>query len=283
MSDSRPIGIFDSGIGGLTVVHEVFRQLPDESVVYFGDTARVPYGTKSAQSVQRFAMQDAMFLLKYNVKMIVVACHTASAIALNLLCDQLSLPVFGVTEPGGKAALKQTRNGKIGVIGTRGTIHSKAYDRYMNALHPDIFLMTQPCPLFVPLAEEGWMDTDVTERIAQIYLSSMKRAGIDTLILGCTHYPLLKGVIQQVMGSDVILIDSAEETVRSVKQVLQKKQMNNPGQRKPIHRFFVSDIPDQFQEIGERFLGCTLSPVEQVDMEVIEMLKISKISSMKIE
>lgn len=276
MSDLRPIGIFDSGIGGLTVVREVFQQLPAESVVYFGDTARVPYGTKSAQSVQRFAIQDAMFLMQHDVKMIIVACHTASAIALDLLIRQFHLPILGVTEPGVEAALKKTSNYKIGVIGTRGTIHSRAYDRYIHLIQPEASLLTRACPLFVPLAEEGWLDTPVTEQIAQIYLEPMRKAGMDTLILGCTHYPLLKPVIHRIMGPAVQLIDSAEETIRVVQQILIDKQIDNQGNKKPDHRFFVSDIPDQFQKIGERFLGRSLQTVEQVDVESIETLKISE-------
>ena len=238
MSDSRPIGVFDSGVGGLTVVHELFRQCPDESVVYFGDTARVPYGTKSAKSVQRFAKQDAAFLLQHDVKIIVVACHTASATALDVLKQQFRLPILGVTEPGVEAALQKSANGRIGVIGTRGTIHSRAYNRYLQNRRPGAHIVTQPCPLFVPLAEEGWLDTEVTRQVAEIYLSPMTEAGVDTLILGCTHYPLLKGIIGQVMGNRVTLVDSAEETVKVVRRLLQENRMLCTDRSGTGHRFF---------------------------------------------
>ena len=267
LSDSRPIGVFDSGIGGLTVVHELFTKLPAESVVYFGDTARVPYGTKSAASVQRFAVQDAVFLMRHNVKMVVVACHTASAFALGVLKDRFSLPVLGVTEPGIEAAIRETRNGRIGVIGTRGTIQSNAYPDYLKNRRPDVKLFSQACPLFVPLVEEGWLDHSVTREVTEIYLEPLMRNHIDTLILGCTHYPLLKPVIREVAGSAIRLIDSAEETAGRIQQQLANDGLFTPPENVPFHRFFVSDIPAQFQQIGERFLGRPLGVVTQVDIE----------------
>jgi glutamate racemase len=267
LSDSRPIGVFDSGIGGLTVVHEVFRKLPAESVIYFGDTARVPYGTKSAASVQRFAVQDAAFLMRYDVKMLIIACHTASAFAMPILQDRFDTPILGVTEPGIEAAIRETRNRRIGVIGTRGTIQSNAYANYLKKRRPEVKLYSQACPLFVPLVEEGWLDHSVTREITEIYLAPVLRNRIDTLILGCTHYPLLKPVIQEVAGSTVRLIDSAEETASRVREQLAHHDLLNESDAPPSHRFFVSDIPAQFQQIGERFLGRPLGVVSQVEIE----------------
>lgn len=267
MSDSRPIGLFDSGVGGLTVVHEVMKVLPDEQIIYFGDTARVPYGTKSARVVQGFALQDARFLLQFDVKLIVVACHTASSVALELLQQTFSLPILGVIEPGVHAALAATRNGKIGVIGTRGTISSGTYQRLFAEANPKIQIHGQVCPLFVPLAEEGWLDAPVTHEIARIYLAPLIDQKIDTLILGCTHYPLLKSVIQTVTGPDVRLIDSAEETARAIVHKLRDEGLQNLSKIKPAHRFMVSDIPHQFREVGERFLGCRLDSLDRVDLE----------------
>ncbi|MBN1783176.1 glutamate racemase [bacterium] len=267
----RPIGVFDSGIGGLTVVHELLKQVPAESIVYFGDTARVPYGTKSAEAVRRFALQDAAFLAGHGVKMIVVACHTASSAALGLLDGRFSFPVLGVTEPGVQAALRKTTGGRIGVIGTRGTVQSGIYVRSLTEKNRQIQVWAQACPLFVPLAEEGWLDGDVTREIARIYLEPMIQAEVDTLILACTHYPLLKNVIAQVMGDSVQLIDSAEETARVVKQCLDTNMIASPGTNPAGHRFYVSDIPIQFQEVGERFLGRKLGSVQQVDIESIRI------------
>jgi glutamate racemase len=270
MGDPRPIGVFDSGIGGLTVIQELFRQLPGESVIYFGDTARVPYGAKSVKAVQHFSMQNAAFLMKHHVKMIVVACHTASALAMDVLIQNFHLPIVGVTEPGVEAALKKTVNGRIGIIGTRGTIQSGTYARTLAARNPGVIVTAQACPLFVPLAEEGWLDTDVTRQTAEIYLERLGSAGIDTLILACTHYPLLKNVIGGIMGSKVELIDSAEETARAVKSRLKKEDLTG-NHSNPEYRFFVSDIPLQFQEIGDRFLGRRLGKVEQVDIESVQI------------
>jgi len=271
MSDKRSIGIFDSGIGGLTVVREIFKRLPRESVVYFGDTARVPYGTKSAKVVEKFALQDIFFLLKQNVKILVAACHTVSSVVLDQLIATLHLPILGVVEPGVKAALKVTRNNRIGVVGTKATIMSGTYGRKLTEKKEGITVISQPCPLFVPLAEEGWLDGEVTRRVAEIYLEPLKKQKIDTLILGCTHYPLLKPVIKDVLGKDVAIIDSAEETAELVKKRLKALGLENEGKTKPHHAFFVSDIPHQFQEIGERFLGMKLGKVSRVDLESMQL------------
>ncbi len=271
MSDARPIGIFDSGIGGLTVVHEVFKRLPGEQIVYFGDTARVPYGTKSPKVVQHFAMQDVRFLLKQNVKMSVVACHTVSSVAMDSLIEQFHFPILGVVTPGVHAALEATRNRRIGVIGTKATIVSKSYETQFMRLNPEIQVFSQACPLFVPLAEEGWLSGEITKLVAEKYLNSLKKHQIDTLILGCTHYPLLKSVIQEVLGDGVTLIDSAEETSRAVEEKLVREKIQNAGTEKTEHQFFVSDIPHQFRDVGERFLGQKFNHVRQVDLESMDM------------
>lgn len=264
---NQPIGLFDSGVGGLTVVHEVLNRLPHEEIVYFGDTARVPYGTKSARVVQEFALQDAQFLLKHDVKMIVVACHTASSFALDRLQQTLDVPVLGVTQPGVDAAVRVTRNGRIGVIGTRGTISSGTYERLFTQANNELQVTGQACPLFVPLAEEGWLDEKVTRDIATIYLEKLIDQNVDTLVLGCTHYPLLKSVIQSIVGEAVCLIDSAEETAKVIQTTLIESGMITRLCNKPDHRFFVSDIPAQFREVGERFLGRSLEPLMQVNLE----------------
>jgi len=280
MSDKRPIGIFDSGVGGLTVVHEVFERLPNESIVYFGDTARVPYGTKSPQIVEKFTLQDILFLMQQNIKLLVAACHTVSSVVLDRLIQKFHLPILGVVEPGIKAALKVTRNNRIGVIGTRATILSGTYRMKMEERREDITVISQACPLFVPLAEEGWLNGDVTHHIASIYLEPMKKQEVDTLILGCTHYPLLKSVIGDVLGKDVLIIDSAEETAKRVAERLRVVGMENETGREPTHQFFVSDIPHQFREVGERFLGVNLGSVSQVDVESIDIKMCGSICGM---
>ncbi len=269
--DLRPIGIFDSGIGGLTVVREMIRHAPAESLVYFGDTARVPYGTKSDKVVQAFAFQDARFLVAQDVKMIVVACHTVSSIALKRLKESFPIPIVGVVEPGVAGALAATRNGKIGVIGTRATVMSRAYERSISETGNGVTVVTQACPLFVPLVEEGWLDGGVTLGVAERYLEPLKRGGIDTLVLGCTHYPLLKPVLQKVMGEDVVLIDSAEETAKSVRDRLLKEGTASGSEASSEPRFFVSDIPHHFQKVGALCLGRELKNVQRVDLESMEL------------
>jgi glutamate racemase len=268
--DGRPIGIFDSGIGGLTVVREVRRRLPAESLVYFGDTARVPYGTKSPRVVYDFAFQDTRFLIGQDVKMVVVACHTVSSIALASLQEAFSLPILGVVEPGVEAALAATRNGCIGVIGTRATVLSGAYERSFSAKRPGVSVFMQACPLFVPLVEEGWLEGDVTGRVAELYLEPLIAKGVDTLVLGCTHYPLLKPVLQKVMGGSIVLIDSAEETSRTVAEKLAGDGIGSGSGPAAEPRFFVSDIPHHFKRVGELCLGESMREVMQVDLEAGE-------------
>lgn len=263
----RPIGVFDSGIGGLTVVRQLMAHLPREHILYFGDSARVPYGTKSPETVTRFSIENARFLVRREVKFIVVACNTASALALPVLQRRFELPMIGVIEPGARAALQVTHNRRIGVIGTLGTIASGAYERLILSLDAACTVVEVPCPLFVPLAEEGWTDGPVVEQVARIYLQPLLDTGIDTLILGCTHYPLLKDVIARVAGPSVTLVDTAEETVRAVRERLEMLGLrrNDEDAGEGERRFFVSDIPAQFSQVGGRFLGMPIMQVEWVD------------------
>jgi glutamate racemase len=263
----QAIGIFDSGVGGLTVLREIVRTVPQEDTIYFGDTARVPYGTKSPETVVRYAHEITSFLVKRDIKLLVVACNTVSAVALSSLKRQFPIPVIGTIEPGAKRAVEVTRNNRVGVIGTAGTIKSGAYTRAIKRLSPETEVLTKACPLFVPLAEEGWTDNEVTRLTAQMYLQELKDAGIDTLVLGCTHYPLLKSIIADVMGPDVVLVDSAEEIARTVSEILNKKKMLRPAAEKGLHHYFVSDIPAGFIRVGNRFLGGRLGDVYQVNLD----------------
>ena len=263
----KSIGIFDSGVGGLTVLREIMQALPQEDTLYFGDTARVPYGTKSPETVTRYAGEIAAFLVKRDIKLLVVACNTVSAVALPTLKRQLSVPVVGVIEPGARRAVEVTRSGRIGVIGTAGTIRSSAYTRAIKRLKPDAEVLTRACPLFVPLAEEGWVDNQVARLTAQAYLQELKESAVDTLVLGCTHYPLLKSMIADVMGAGVTLVDSAEETARTVAAILADKKMLRPASEKGNHNYYVSDIPAGFVRVGNRFLGGKLGDVFQVSLD----------------
>lgn len=257
-----PIGVFDSGLGGLTVASEMMRQLPDEGLIYFGDTARVPYGPKAPSTVRRYSREIASFLEREGVKAIVVACNTATAHALTALRAELHIPIIGVIEPGARAAVAATRSRNIGVIGTAGTIRSGAYERAIREIAPDARITVQPCPLFVPLVEEGWLDTDATRLIAREYLQPLADAGVDTLVLGCTHYPLLKPVLADVLGAGVRLIDSAAETAAETRRMLADRQIEATPTREPIRRFVASDDSNQFLRLGQRFLGRALDAVE---------------------
>lgn len=261
-----PIGIFDSGVGGLTVVREIQRQLPCESVVYFGDTARVPYGSKSPDTVIRFSRELASFLLSKGVKMIVAACNTASSVSLPSLEEFCPVPVIGVIEPGARAAAGSTRNGVVGVIGTLGTISSGAYQKALRGIEGVKAVVAQPCPLLVPLVEEGWLDHRITVEIVEEYMAPLIREKIDTLVLGCTHYPLLKGVFSRVLGPGVTLVDSAESTASVVRDILAAGGVGVEQEAPPEHAFYVSDIPLKFQEIAQRFLGRSIPLVTQVEV-----------------
>jgi glutamate racemase len=260
LSRNRPIGVFDSGLGGLTVVKALKKILPYEDIVYLGDTARLPYGTKSAEAIQRFALQDTEFLLGRNVKLVIVACHSASSVALDELQKRHKLPILGVIDPGARAAVEATRNNRIGVIGTGLTIGSGSYERAIRRYRRDVEIVARSTPLFVPLAEEGWLNNDVAYRAAQTYLKPLKAEGIDTLLLGCTHYPLLKRVIARTLGRRIRLVDSAEETALSARALLDDKSLLRRKTR-PSYRFYLSDLSPNFREICSRFLGEPVSDV----------------------
>jgi glutamate racemase len=258
---AAPIGVFDSGLGGLTVAHAIMHQLPAESLIYFGDTARVPYGPKSPDTVRRYSREISAFLLEQGVKAIVVACNTATAHALPTLRDELEVPVIGVVEPGARAAVRATRTGHIGVIGTAGTIRSEAYVRAIRAENPDVRVTALACPLFVPIVEEGWTNHEATHLIAEEYLAPFVKDPIDTLVLGCTHYPLLKSVIGEVIGRSVRLIDSAEETALDARRMLAANALTAVD-GEGTYRFIASDDPQQFLTLGRRFLGSAIERVE---------------------
>ena len=263
--NKAPLGVFDSGIGGLTVARALFERLPRESVIYFGDTARVPYGPKSPDTVRRYSGEILNFLLGRGVKAVVVACNTSTAHALPYLKERSSVPVVGVIEPGARAAVAATTTGTIGVIGTAGTVASGAYERAIKALRPDAKVHSQACPLFVPLVEEGWFEHPAAELIAREYLEPLKRARVDVLVLGCTHYPLLKPLLSRVMGAEVRLVDSAEETAKTVSQELERLGLlANGGSHE--HRFVVSDDEPHFRKVGALFLGEKLKQVEVVPL-----------------
>ncbi len=262
--NSKPIGIFDSGIGGLTVVRALHRRLPHENIVYFGDTARVPYGPKSALVVREYAAQDTDFLLGHDVKLVVVACNTVSAVALDIVKKKAGVPIVGVILPGAAAAASASTRKRIGVIGTLGTVHSDAYVHALRQIDSTIQTFSQACPLFVPLAEEGWIDHKVTRMVAKEYLFPLALEQVDTLILGCTHYPVLRDAIQGAVDSRVTLIDSGEAAAVEVEHVLDQQDLRNPSRQTPNLQFFVSDLPAKFSEVGERFLGQKMGRVHRV-------------------
>lgn len=261
-----PIGIFDSGIGGLTVARALFERLPHDSTIYFGDTARVPYGPKSPETVRRYSLEILDWLLGEGVKAVVVACNTSTAHALNALRARAAVPVIGVIDPGARAAVAATRSGRIGVIGTAGTVASEAYVRAIRALRPDADVQQRATPLLVPLVEEGWFDHAASRLIAEEYLAPLRAGPVDALVLGCTHYPLLKPLLQGVMGDEVALIDSAEETAKAVAKTLDDFGLTAPGNALPTHRFAVSDDAPRFLTVGSRFLGARLAGVEVVEL-----------------
>ncbi len=264
MSDeARPIGVFDSGVGGLTVVRSLLRILPHENIVYYGDTARVPYGPKSATVVRDYALQDTEVLLPFQPKAIVVACNTVSAVALDVVQKAARVPVIGVIQPGAEGAAAASSTQRIGIIGTQGTVHSRAYDNALLSLDPGISSFSRACPLFVPLVEEGWEDHPIAHAIAKEYLHPLLQNRIDTLILACTHYPLLRRTLGQVCPG-VSMIDSGEEAGRAVQKTLSDRGLLNTSTLKPRLQFLVSDIPLKFSEIGTRFLGHTLGRVRLV-------------------
>lgn len=258
---TRPIGIFDSGVGGLTVFREIARALPRHPLIYLGDSARVPYGTKSPETVTRYSLQAARHLLDRGIGLLVVACNTASAAALPALREALDVPVIGVVEPGARAAVARTR-GKIGVIATEGTVRSQAYRKAIHAIDANVEVIESAAPLFVPLAEEGWANTHVAREVAEIYLEPLMDAGIDTLVLGCTHYPILRGTIEQVTGDAVAIVDSAETTARAVREAVGDKG----GRARPTHTFLVTDSTDRFRRVAGEFLKSEVERLELIEL-----------------
>lgn len=266
---NSPIGVFDSGVGGLTVVREIMRQMPEERLVYFGDTARVPYGTKSKDTIVRYTRQNIRFLMTQDVKAIVIACNTATAFALETVEKELDIPVIGVIHAGAKTAVDATRNGKIGIIGTEGTIRSGVYTKVMEEMKGGLEVIGKPCPLFVPLVEEGLLHDSVTDEIASRYLSELKGKFIDTLVLGCTHYPLLRSTVGRVMGPEVTLVNPAYETALELKQVLSESQLlneeNESSQDK--YRFYVSDLAEKFTNFASSILPDQVKQTKKINIE----------------
>ncbi|HKO55189.1 MAG TPA: glutamate racemase [Thermoanaerobaculia bacterium] len=256
-----PIGVFDSGVGGLTVFREIARVLPHQPLVYLGDCARVPYGTKSPETVTRYSLEAARHLLARDIRMLVVACNTATSAALPTLQEQLGIPVIGVVEPGARAAVERTK-GRIGVIATEGTVRARAYTKAIKRLKADVDVIESAAPLFVPLAEEGWANTHVAREVAEIYLEPLIDAGIDTLVLGCTHYPILRGTIEQVVGDAVRIVDSAETTALAVRDALGEQ----PANGEPVHHFLVTDATERFRRIAGDFLEQEIANLELVTL-----------------
>jgi glutamate racemase len=259
-----PIGVFDSGIGGLTVVRALRERLPRESIYYFGDTARVPYGVKSAETIRQYSTQIVDFLLGHQVKLLVIACNTMAAVAADAIRERAAVPVLDVIEAGAEVAAAGTRNRRVGVIGTLTTVGSGAYEEAIRARASDATVLSQACPLFVPLVEEGWLDHPVTQLTAAEYLAPLLAAGIDTLVLGCTHYPLLQPLLQEVAGRDVRLVDSAETTAARAAALLGELELLGDAASPPAHRFFVTDVPQRFRAVGERFLGLPMPDIDLV-------------------
>lgn len=272
MDRNAPIGVFDSGVGGLTVAREIMRQMPNERIVYFGDTARVPYGNKSQDTVIRYSQQIVRFLQKQNVKAIVIACNTASACALETVKKMVEIPIIGVINAGVRAAVEATRNGKVGIIGTEATIRSGVYTEEMLRLRADIEVTAKPCPLLVPLVEEGLLHDSVTDEIASRYLSYLKGKYIDTLVMGCTHYPLLRSTFKRLMGEDVTLVNPAYETAVELRQLLEERRLyctDMPGEtaQTPQYQFFVSDRAEKFTSFATAMLPKEVRETKQINIE----------------
>lgn len=265
-----PIGVFDSGVGGLTVAREIMRNLPNEHIVYFGDTARVPYGSKSRETVIRYSRQIIRFLLTQDVKAIVIACNTATALALDEVEKEFDIPIIGVVEPGAKVAAETTVNKKIGVIATESTINSHMYQRLITQRDPEITVYGKACPLFVPLVEEGWLKDPVTEEVARRYLAELLAQDIDSLILGCTHYPLLRSLLRGIVGEKVTLVNPAYETAKALERLLKEKHLENTGTKAPVnepYRFYVSDAADKFRTFANSILPYDIETTQKIDIE----------------
>lgn len=262
-----PIGVFDSGLGGLTVLSAIHKLMPNEDIVYFGDSGRTPYGTKSKETVLKYTFQDMNFLVKQGVKMIVIACNTASACSLKTVRKHYSLPIVEVVEPGSRAAVKATRNGKVGVIGTAATVASGVYENAVKSILPECDFHAKACPLFVPLVEEGWWNNEISKSIASAYLCDMKESGVDTLVLGCTHYPYLQKVIGEVMGDGIILVNSALEVAKSVRDEIAKNNLAADSDKVGTVSYFTSDSVDKFASLGSVFLGEEMKNVTKVAID----------------
>lgn len=284
VKNDQPIGIFDSGVGGITVLREIHRLLPNENIIYLGDTARVPYGNKSRETIIRYSIENTKFLLKHNIKLLVIACNTSSSYAVNVLKKMFkNLRIIGVVVPGAKAAVEKTKNKRVGVIGTKATIRSNAYTRAIKKLNSNIKVVSQATPLFVPLIEEGWIDKaysidekcsyyqrisheNILRQLAAEYLTPMKEKNIDVLVLGCTHYPAIKSIIQDVMGQEVTIIDSSQEVAKAVKDILQKENLLNLDNKKPYLKFYVTDDPQSFKVVGSLLLGGKITDVKKISL-----------------
>ena len=265
--NTAPVGVFDSGVGGLTVAREIMRQLPNENLVYFGDTARVPYGSKSKNNIIRFSRQIIRFLQTKNVKAIVIACNTASALALETVEKEIDIPIIGVIVPGARAAVQETKNGMIGVAGTEATIRSETYTKVIKSMNPDAVVIGKPCPLFVPLVEEGFAKHKITEEVIDIYLSDMKKTDIDTMILGCTHYPLLRSRIIEYFGEKVHIVNPAYETAMDLKYILEKKGIANQSGKPAVYDFYVSDAAEKFTQFANTILPYDVAATKQINIE----------------
>ena len=269
MRKTAPVGVFDSGVGGLTVAREIMRQLPNENIVYFGDTARVPYGSKSKDNIIRFSRQIINFLKTKDVKAIVIACNTASALALDVVREEVDIPIIGVVEPGARAALEVTKSKKIGVIGTEATIRSAMYEKIIQGVEPEAEVVGKACPLFVPLVEEGFAKHKVTEEVIDFYLASFLKTDIDSLILGCTHYPLLRSRIREYVGERITLVNPAYETAMDLKRILENCNMENngEGQEHASYEFYVSDAADKFKQFANSILPYDIETTKQINIE----------------
>lgn len=270
MDKNAPIGVFDSGVGGLTVAREIMRQIPNERIVYFGDTARVPYGSKSKDNIIKFSRQIIRFLQTENVKAIVIACNTASALALDEMQQEFDLPILGVVKPGAKVAVETTVNKRIGLIGTEANIRSGVYTRYIKSLDDEAKVFEKACPLFVPLVEEGWLHDDITLQVASRYLEELKEKDIDTLIMGCTHYPLIRSTIRKVMGDKVNLVNPAYETAIELKNLLERDNLANKcdvDSPSSMYRFYVSDAEEKFKLFANSILPFDITMTKQINIE----------------
>lgn len=267
MTNKSPIGVFDSGVGGLTVVKEIMNQIPGETIIYFGDTARLPYGSKSKKTVITYTRQIIRFLMSNGVKAIVIACNTASAFALETVKAEFDIPIIGVVKPGAKVAAKSTRNGRIGVIGTEGTIQSGIYNEFLSKTNPKVTVFGKACPLFVPLVEEGLIDDPITLEMARRYINVLMEKQIDTLVLGCTHYPLLRETIRKVVGDDVVLVNPAYETAKCLTKVLSEHGLRNDSTSKQSHKFYVSDGAEKFRAFANTILPCEVMETKDINIE----------------